>query len=313
MALQSPVSPGNVGTSNLDLPSQESSSVTLLTPPPTSSSSPINRKENLSPNHFKYYTNHLNKTQFNLILINCSINLMKTLYKDSVDEKDLRFFIIEVLRRSKTSIQSLQLACYYMFKLVKDEKDVASDVHLKDYKKLFLGLVILSSKFNQDCNYSFKTWLKICGIKEDDQKSNLKTLREVEIKCLGLLNYELYLNGLAYENWCNILIIYGYDFISYQIVNSRNHDENEIHWESNDASISNKLKKWKGFFGQLSINNLSVVKINFNNYYANQMDRKIFIDAKKAPVSLFSSGSRKRSCGGNADAFDFGTNKKVKA
>ncbi|KAK6456016.1 uncharacterized protein RJT20DRAFT_95858 [Scheffersomyces xylosifermentans] len=303
-----------MASSKLELAPNASS--TLLTPPPTSTSSPISKKEVQSPNHFKYYTNHLNKTQFNLILINCSINLVKILYKDSVDVKDMRFFVIEILRRSKTSIQSLQLACYYLFKLIKDGKNVANDPLLKDYKKLFLGLIILASKFNQDSNYAFKSWLKICGIKDDDQKVNLKTLREVETKCLGLLNYDLYLNGLPYENWCNILIIFGYDFISYQVVNDQD-GENEIHWESNDVSIANKLSKWNTFFRSLNVNNLNVVKINFNSYYANQMDKKIFVNGKDTQGSIPSlfhqGGSRKRSCGEDAPIIaGFSSHKKLR-
>jgi len=224
--------------------------------------------------------------------------LIKILYNNDINEKDFKFFIVEILRRSKTSIQSLQLACFYLFKLIQKEVKPSQYPILKDYKKLFLGLIIVASKFNQDHNYSFKSWLKICGIKQDDFASNLKILKEVEMKCLALLNFELYINGLVYENWCNILIIFGYDFIKYQFItkhgdnvdheqvenesdieNSDDDDSsfNQITWEMNNSTIRNKLNKWIKFFKNLNVANLNLIKINFSNYYLNQLDKKIFI------------------------------------
>ncbi|QEL59906.1 hypothetical protein CJJ09_001993 [Candidozyma auris] len=99
---------------------------------------------------------------------------MKMLYPSSVTQVDdvkLRFFIIEILRRSKASTQTLQICCYYMFKLVNKKQEELPSCP----KKLFLALIILSSKFNQDHNYSFKSWLKICGCKgTDDSSLNLQ-------------------------------------------------------------------------------------------------------------------------------------------
>ncbi|ODV80547.1 uncharacterized protein CANTADRAFT_37358, partial [Suhomyces tanzawaensis NRRL Y-17324] len=257
------------------------------------SSSPLNNKDILLPNNFKYYTKHLNKNQFNSILLNCTVNLMKILYQEnkdsSIDEKELKFFVVEILRRSKTSIQSLQLTCFYLVKLIKmNIQDLKTDPLFKDAKKLFLGLIIIASKFNQDYNYSFKSWLKICGVKEDDNTGtfNLKILKSIEFKCLTLLNYDIYLNDLKYENWCNILIIFGYDFIKCQLVD--NSENNEIIWESNQLKVSKKLDKWSNFFAHnFKLTNLNLIKINFNNYYLNQLGTKILIKDQAVP-SLFS-------------------------
>ncbi|KAK6203576.1 uncharacterized protein RJT21DRAFT_28452 [Scheffersomyces amazonensis] len=310
-----PQSPKLTVNSNLELTSSDSS---YLTPPPTSTNSPLSTsKQVLSPNHFQYYTNHLNKSQFNSILINCAANLIKILYKDEVNEKDFKFFIVEIIRRSKTSIQSLQLTCFYLVKLIQKQVNLTQYPILKDSKKLFLGLIIIASKFNQDHNYSFKSWLKICGIKVEDLQANVKILKEVEVKCLGLLNYELYINGLVYENWCNILIIFGYDFIKYQFItnnkvsishennNNEEDEENQIIWELNQSIIKMKLSKWIKFFMNLNTSNLNLIKINFNNYYLNQLNKKIFVKSKEESESipsLFASIStptisRKRSCG----------------
>lgn len=297
------------------------SSRELLTPPPTNSSSPLD--DTLLPNNFKYYTNHLNKNQFNSILIHCAINLLKILYKENkstdyvlpIAEKEVKFFIVEILRRSKTSIQSLQLTCFYLVKLIKNGKNVSQDSTLKDPRKLFLGLLILASKFNQDYNFSFKSWLKICGISGDSEedpleiseapsssaKFNLQALRKIEVKCLTMLDYDIYLNGLNYENWCNILIIFGYDFIKFQLINN---NLNNIYWELSDAKLQTKLCKWFKFFhDNLKLSNLNMIKINFNNYYLNQLGKKILIQkipslfeesaASNIPATFSSAGNKR--------------------
>lgn len=245
---------------------------------------PSTPSEHYSPNNLKYYNDHLNKSQFNLILINCSLNLLKLIYPDhDFDESKARFFIIEILRRSKTSIQTLQICCYYMFKIISTGKEAEAP---SCPKKLFLGLVILSSKFNQDHNYSFKSWLKICGCKTADNSGlNLQKLREVEMQCLRLLDYNLYINGSKYENWCNVLLIFGYDFISLHQVNL-----GVMTWCSDNESLG-KLERWLKFMTRLDDNQLEVVKINFKQYYSNQIGIKVFTAAPEKVGLLFSKRS----------------------
>lgn len=232
----------------------------------------------IQPNNYQYYNCHLNKLQFNNILVNCVSNLLKILYKDKFDYSKLKYFIIEILKRSKTSIQILQLTCYYLMKLINTE--VVQKV--SDPRKLFLGLVIIASKFNQDFNYSFASWLKICGL-NNSSSFDLKSLKTLEIDCLKLLDYKIYLNNLNYENWCNILIIFGYDFLKVHYILL---EKSQLIWFNENAIIESKLTKWETFFTtNLNIVNLSSVKINFNNYYSNQLGKKIII--KSNTPSLF--------------------------
>lgn len=249
---------------------------------------PSTPSEHHSPNNLKYYNDHLNKSQFNLILINCALNLLKLIYPEhDFDESKARFFIIEILRRSKTSIQTLQICCYYMFKIISTgrEGQVPSCP-----KKLFLGMVILSSKFNQDHNYSFKSWLKICGCKDSNNSSlNLQKLRNVEMQCLNLLDYNLYINNSKYENWCNVLLIFGYDFISVHQVNL-----GVLKWCSELETLS-KLNRWLKFMTRLDDDQLKDVKVNFKQYYSNQIGTKVVTTAPEKVGLLFS----KRSFGDN--------------
>lgn len=233
----------------------------------------------IQPNNFQYYNCHLNKCQFNNMLVICVTNLLKILYGKNFDYTKLKNFVIELLKRSKTSIQILQLTSWYLMKLI--NSDVISQI--KDPRKLFLGLIIIASKFNQDFNYSFKTWLKIVGFSKSNTTAfNINDLKLLEINCLKLLDYKIYLNNLNYENWCNILIIFGYDFLkTHLILNNQSH----LIWED-DLRIELKLLKWKKFFlTNMNIVNLHKIKINFDNYYSNQLGKKIII--KNEVESLF--------------------------
>lgn len=251
-----------------------------VSPRPHKEETPSTPLEHHSPNQLKYYNDHLNKSQFNLILINCSLNLLKVIYSGKpIEEAKLRFFIIEVLRRSKSSIQTLQIACYYMFRVInKEQKSPLPSCP----KKLFLGLIILASKFNQDHNYSFKSWLRICGCKtEDDSNLNLQKLRRTEVECLQLLDYNLFINSSKYENWCNVLLIFGYDFILLHEV------QNGVMTWSDVKESTEKLDRWSKFLVRLDDKQLKEVTVNFKEYYANQIGSKVVLSAPQKVNLLF--------------------------
>lgn len=267
----------------------EESPLTTYSSPKSSKSSP---QQSYLPNQFSYYSEFLNKSQFNLILINSSIKLLEILYSKNsnpsickYDEQNLKFFIVEILRRSKTSTQSLQLACFYVAKLINSGK---LDQIKFGPKKLFLTLIILGSKFNQDHNYSFKSWLKICGVESSNTTSNLslKELKSLEMETLGLLNYELYLNNLNYENWCNILMIFSYDFIKIQkIIPAQS--GSQLEFESNTDNISQKLLHWGKVYQGLNFKLLNSLDIQFKSYFTAQLGNKIIIQKEVQVPSLF--------------------------
>lgn len=235
---------------------------------PCTSLSPTLESDHYSPNNQKYYNEHLTKVQFNSILINCTLRLLKLCYSQECRFEDakLKYFILEVMRRSKTTTQSLQICCYYLFKIINGKKPVDLCP-----KKLFLGMIILASKFNQDHNYSAKTWLKICGCDESTENStlNLAKLKETERLCLQTLNYSLYINSAKYENWCNVLLIFGYDFILMHQV-----PLGILNWYGEGACVK-KLCYWKMFLIRLEESTLKQTRINFKQYYANQIGTKV--------------------------------------
>lgn len=262
----------------------------IFEPVPTPPSSEVSHRQtpSLSPINVKYYNDYLTKPQFNDLLVNCSINLLRMLYP-TLDFKKikLRFFVVEILRRSKTSVQSLQLTCFYLLKILKKSEKVLPQCP----KKLFLGLLIIASKFNQDLNYLFKTWLKICGCNGQSSDLNLQVLKKVEVQCLQLLDYKCYINGLQYENWCNILAIFGYDFVKYHKCFSQ-----ELIWEAQPEIVEARTQKWKSFLSKLNVDALFAAEVHFNDYYLNQIGKKVLLANEKVPTLFLQTGS-KRQCG----------------
>ncbi|CAN3352894.1 hypothetical protein DICA1_A09406 [Diutina catenulata] len=255
----------------------------LMTPPSSAESSPLMPL----PNTARYYSASLHKSQFNLILINCGAHLLKILYgaESSVPETKLRYFMVEVLRRSKTSIQTLQAACWYLLKAIKSGKisdELKANPGLADPRKLFLAFVILASKFNQDYNYSFKSWLRICGVSPDNS-FDVQKLRHLEQTALRLVDYQLCLNGAKYENWCNVLLIFGYDFIK------SGSTSGPLVWED-DATVVTKLDKWSKFFQGFNLDTLSHTRIDFATFYARKMGHSKSLFAEPAKRCRDDSG-----------------------
>ncbi|ODQ78409.1 hypothetical protein BABINDRAFT_162640 [Babjeviella inositovora NRRL Y-12698] len=109
---------------------------------------------------------------------------------ESLSNTDLKFFIQEILKRSRASKTSIIITCYYLTNLAK----CSADVSLPSIKRLFLGCLILSFKFSRDFNFSFKTWSLMSGLEVHD-------LQTIERAILGGLNYDLYVNGASYTKF----------------------------------------------------------------------------------------------------------------
>lgn len=231
---------------------------------------PLTPAEIFLPNQLKYYNDDLSKAQFNLLHVNGMLKMLALLYP-ALDEAAMRFFIVEVLRRSKSLVQTMQICSFYLFRLVNKEVPACP-------RKLVLGMLILLLKFCQDHNYSFKTWLKICGCQGDELTLTLAKLRETERQCLQLLDYDLYINGAKYESWCNLFAIFAYDFISVHRVAL-----GAILWcGANETAY--KLRRWRVFLARLDSKLLAAARVNFRQYYANQIGVKILMGPKAKRV-----------------------------
>ncbi|KAJ3028188.1 UNVERIFIED_CONTAM: hypothetical protein HDU68_002273 [Siphonaria sp. JEL0065] len=136
----------------------------------------------------------------------------------------LKVFIQEILRRSKTSFSTLQLALFYIVRLRNQlSKDAQSDVAATQPefslltppasptmlgqkeglpicgRRMFLTALILASKYLQDRNYSNKAWSKISGLTVLEINAN-------EFKFLSLIDYELFVGHETFANWTTLLM-----------------------------------------------------------------------------------------------------------
>ncbi|OAQ29594.1 hypothetical protein K457DRAFT_57590, partial [Linnemannia elongata AG-77] len=100
----------------------------------------------------------------------------------------LHIFVKETLRRSRTTLSTLQLALYYIYKIRNQSEPVGCG------RRMFLAALILASKFQQDRTYSNKAWSKISGLPVAEINLN-------EITFLTLIDYRLFVSQAVFQKW----------------------------------------------------------------------------------------------------------------
>ncbi|MCJ1308750.1 hypothetical protein MMC25_002404 [Agyrium rufum] len=123
----------------------------------------------------------------------------------------LRTFIQEVLKRSKTSYSTLQVALYYLI-LVKScipkcdftaeqSEDSYANRAMQCGRRMFLTALILASKYLQDRNYSARAWSRISGLKICEINSN-------ESAFLRAVGWKLHVPESIFQRWTDIVLKY---------------------------------------------------------------------------------------------------------
>jgi hypothetical protein len=123
----------------------------------------------------------------------------------------LRTYIQEILKRTKTSFSTLQVALFYLL-LIKahvpaidftkeQPRDMATIRGFQCGRRMFLTSIILASKYLQDRNYSSKAWSKITSLPVEEINAN-------ETAFLRAVNWKLHIAESKFERWQNILIKY---------------------------------------------------------------------------------------------------------
>ena len=123
----------------------------------------------------------------------------------------LRVFVQEVLRRSKTSYSTLQVALYYLVLIqscipkhdftMEQAEDSPSCRAMQCGRRMFLAALILASKYLQDRNFSARAWSKISGLKTFEINSN-------EMAFLAAVNWKLHIPEPVYNRWTDIVFKY---------------------------------------------------------------------------------------------------------
>ncbi|KAL8729131.1 MAG: hypothetical protein Q9166_004962 [cf. Caloplaca sp. 2 TL-2023] len=123
----------------------------------------------------------------------------------------LRTFVQEVLRRSKTSYSTLQVALYYLILVqsclprhdftMEQREDTQACRAMQCGRRMFLASLILASKYLQDRNFSARAWSKISGLKTCEINAN-------EIAFLTAVNWKLHIPEPVFQRWTDIVLKY---------------------------------------------------------------------------------------------------------
>ena len=123
----------------------------------------------------------------------------------------LRVFVQEVLRRSKTSYSTLQVALYYLILIqscipkhdftMEQSEDSPACRALQCGRRMFLAALILASKYLQDRNFSARAWSKISGLQTCEINSN-------EMAFLSAVNWKLHIPQPVFDKWTDIVLKY---------------------------------------------------------------------------------------------------------
>ncbi|KWU46978.1 hypothetical protein RHOSPDRAFT_14383, partial [Rhodotorula sp. JG-1b] len=113
----------------------------------------------------------------------------------------LQNFVKEVLRRSRTSCSTLQLALYYLHKSRRGIRDArftalvtAQNSPVLCGRRMFLAALISASKYLQDRNYSNRAWAKISGLPVGEINGNERAF-------LKVVDFKLHLPAEEFQRW----------------------------------------------------------------------------------------------------------------
>ena len=129
----------------------------------------------------------------------------------------LRTFVQEVLRRSKTSYSTLQVALYYLVLIqsclpkhdftMEQREDSQACRAMQCGRRMFLAALILASKYLQDRNFSARAWSKISGLKACEINAN-------EMAFLGAVNWKLHIPEPVFQRWTDVVLKYSPSYSS---------------------------------------------------------------------------------------------------
>lgn len=123
----------------------------------------------------------------------------------------LRTFVQEVLKRSKTSYSTLQVALYYLILIQscmtrdhftkEQSQDLPGHRAMQCGRRMFLSALILASKYLQDRNYSARAWSKISGLGISEINLN-------ELTFLTAVNWKLHIPEPVFTKWTHLVLKY---------------------------------------------------------------------------------------------------------
>ncbi|KAI8372646.1 cyclin-domain-containing protein [Choanephora cucurbitarum] len=111
---------------------------------------------------------------------------------------DLNTFLHHILKHSRTTHSTLQLAIFYLFRIRPRVQEKKSDVYVSCGRRMFLAALISAHKYLQDKTYKNSAWSKVSGL-------NVQEINHAEKVMLELLDYRLFVKKDTYDQWILML------------------------------------------------------------------------------------------------------------
>ncbi|KAI8802620.1 hypothetical protein BJ742DRAFT_714880 [Cladochytrium replicatum] len=115
----------------------------------------------------------------------------------------LRPFIESLVRRSRTSFSTLQLALFYLLRLCTTQRSSPSAPSPTPStlcgRRMFLASLVVASKYLQDRNFSNKAWAKICELE-------VAEVNAAEREFLGAVGYRVHVEYKTFVAWSAMLL-----------------------------------------------------------------------------------------------------------
>ncbi|KAI8143179.1 cyclin-domain-containing protein [Fennellomyces sp. T-0311] len=112
---------------------------------------------------------------------------------------NLNTFLHHILKHSRTTHSTLQLAIFYLFRIrprVLERRN--DDVYISCGRRMFLAALICAHKFLQDKTYKNSAWSKVSGL-------SVSEVNHAEKVMLQLLDWSLFVKKDTYDQWILML------------------------------------------------------------------------------------------------------------
>lgn len=111
---------------------------------------------------------------------------------------NLNTFLHHILKHSRTTHSTLQLAIFYLFRIRPKVQEQHDDVYISCGRRMFLAALICAHKFLQDKTYKNSAWSKVSGL-------DVSEINHAEKVMLQLLDYHLFVKKETYDQWVTML------------------------------------------------------------------------------------------------------------
>ncbi|KAG2199482.1 hypothetical protein INT46_007102 [Mucor plumbeus] len=141
-------------------------------------------------------------------LVDVTVQVIASIWPNSISSPstgnnkpiaDLNTFLHHILKHSRTTHSTLQLAIFYLFRIrsrVQEKRN--DDVYISCGRRMFLAALISAHKYLQDKTYKNSAWSKVSGL-------NVQEINHAEKVMLQLLDYRLYVKKDTYDQWIMML------------------------------------------------------------------------------------------------------------